>query len=132
MPPHAWHTLTSDLFSLNKENYIIMADYISKYPVVRKMPNITSAALVHVMSEIFTEWRPPHTIKTDNETQYISKGFLEFPGSHKVREITSNPHHAQSNGLAEAYIKHAKNLIIKALEAGKPWFHGLRGIGLHQ
>ena len=70
-------------------------------------------------------WEPPHTIKTDNGTQYISKGFLEFLASHKVRLITSSPHHPQSNGLAEAYIKHAKNFIIKALEAGKPWLHCL-------
>ena len=67
MPPHAWHTLASDLFYINKQNYTV--DYFSKYPVLRKMPNINSAALVYVMSEIFTEWGPPHTIKTDNGTQ---------------------------------------------------------------
>ena len=39
--------------------------------------------------------------------------------------ITSRPHTPQSNGLAEAYIRHANNLIIKDLEAGKPWFHSL-------
>ena len=83
------------------------------------MPNLTSTALVHVMSEIFTEWGPQHTIKTDSGTQYISKEFLEFLASDKVRLITSN-------GLAEACVKHAKNLIIKALEAGKPWSHGLQ------
>ena len=89
------------------------------------MPNITSAALVHVMNRIFMEWGPPHTIKTDNGTQYVSKEFLDFLGSHRIRLIISSPHHPQSNGLAEAYIKHAKNLIIKAFEAGKPWFHGV-------
>ena len=73
MPPHAWHTLASDLFYLNKQKYIIMADYFFNYPAVRKMPNITSTAFVHVMSVIFTELVPPHTIKTDNGTL--------FPGS---------------------------------------------------
>ena len=111
----------------NKQNYIIVVDYFSKHPVVRKMPNITSAALVHVMSEIFTEWGPPHTIKTDNGTQYISKEFLEFLASNKVSLITSSPHHPQSDGLAEAYIKHVRDIIIRVLGAGKPWFHGLQG-----
>ena len=55
MPPNAWHTLISDLFYLNKQNYIIMVDFLSKYLVVRKMLNITPAALVNVMSEIFAE-----------------------------------------------------------------------------
>ena len=109
------------------QNYIIVVDYFSKYLAVRKMPNMTSAALVYVMSEIFTEWGPPDTIKTDNGTQCISKEFLEFLASHKVRLITSSPHHPQSNSLAEAYIKHVKILINKALEAGKlfSWLTGV-------
>ena len=76
MPPNAWHTLASDLFHLNKQSYTIMVEYISKYPTVRKMSNITSAALVNMMSDIFTEWGPPYTIKTNNGTQYVSKEFL--------------------------------------------------------
>ena len=126
MHPHAWHTLVCNLFYFNKQNYIITVDHFSEYPVVRKMPNITSAALVHVMSEIFVEWGPPHTIKADNGTQYISKEFMEFLSRHKVRLITSSPHYPQSNGLAEVYVNHARNLIIKTLEAGKLWFHGLQ------
>ena len=50
-----------------------------------------------VMSEIFTEWGLPHTIKTDNETQYVSQEFLEILASHKIRLITSSPHHPQSS-----------------------------------
>ena len=104
MSTHAWHTLTSDLIYPKKHNYIIVEYYFSKYPVVRKMPNITSAALVHAMSEIFTEWETLHTIKTDNGTQYIFKEFLEFLASHRVRLITSSPHNSQSNSLAEVYV----------------------------
>ena len=91
MPPHAWHTVASDLFYRNKQNYIIVVDYFYKYPVVRKMSNITSAALVHVMIDIFTEWGPSNTIKTDNGTWYISKEFLEYLASHNVRLITPRP-----------------------------------------
>ena len=127
MPPHAWHTLASDLFYLNKQNYfiILMVFYFSKYPAVRRMPNITSAALVYVMCEIFADWGPSHIIKANNGTCYIYKEFLEFLASHKDKFITSSPHHPQSSGLAEAYLKHAKNLLIKDLEAGKLWFHVL-------
>ena len=66
MPPNVWYSLASDLFYLNKQNYTVMVDYLPKYPVVRKMPNITSTALVYVMRETFAEWGPQHTIKTDN------------------------------------------------------------------
>ena len=40
MPPNAWHNLASKLLDLNKQDYIFIVDYFSKYPVLRKMPNI--------------------------------------------------------------------------------------------
>ena len=57
-----------------------------------------------------------------HQTGYYYQAHFELR-SLKVMLITSSPHHSQANGLAEAYIKHAENLIIKDLEAGKPCFH---------
>ena len=45
VPPHAWHTLGTDLFYWNKMDYLVVGDYFSKYLLVRKIPN-TSTHLV--------------------------------------------------------------------------------------
>ena len=39
MPPHAWHTLGTDLFYWNKIDYLVVGDYFSKYLIVRRLPN---------------------------------------------------------------------------------------------
>ena len=39
MPPHAWHTLGTNLFYWNKIDYLVVRDYFSKYLIVRRLPN---------------------------------------------------------------------------------------------
>ena len=39
VPPHAWHTLGTDLFYWNKIDCLVVRDYFSKYLIVRKLPN---------------------------------------------------------------------------------------------
>ena len=36
VPPHAWHTLDTDLFYWNKIDYLVIEDYFSKYPDCEK------------------------------------------------------------------------------------------------
>ena len=38
VPPRPWHTIGTDLFYSNGDEYLIVADYYSKYPFVRKIP----------------------------------------------------------------------------------------------
>ena len=45
VPPHAWHTLGTDLFYWNKMDYLVVGDYFSKFLIVRKIPN-TSTQMV--------------------------------------------------------------------------------------
>ena len=39
VPPHAWHTHGTDLFYVNKMDFLVVGDYFSKYLLVRKIPN---------------------------------------------------------------------------------------------
>ena len=38
-----------------------------------------------------------------------------------ITHITTSPHHHQSNGLAEGYVKIIKNLLSKAKETGQDY-----------
>ena len=42
VPPHAWHTIGTDLFYWNKMDYLVVGDYFSKLLVVRKIPNTST------------------------------------------------------------------------------------------
>ena len=65
LPSFPWHTLVTDMF-------------FSKYFLVRKLANSTSAAICAELSMIVTELGLPHIIRSDNGPCYNSKEFQQF------------------------------------------------------
>ena len=55
IPPHAWHTLGTDLFDWRHFDFLGLGDYFSKFLIVRKLQNSTSSAVCKEISNIFTE-----------------------------------------------------------------------------
>ena len=61
VPPHAWHTLGTDLFYWNKIDCLVIGDYFSKYLIMRILPNSSTHAVIKELGLIFTELgRPLH------------------------------------------------------------------------
>ena len=78
LPLFPWDTLATDLFYWKRMDFLIVADVFSKYILVRKFPNSTSAAMCIELSMIVTELGLPHIIKSDNSPCYNSKEFQQF------------------------------------------------------
>ena len=121
IPPHPWHTLGSDLFYFKRQDFLVLVDYFSKFPVVRKLPNSTTEAVKKELHAIFLEFGIPFVLRSDNGPCYASEDFKAFLQECRVVHYTSSPHYPQSNGLAEATVKLSKRLIEKAVLQGKPW-----------
>ena len=103
-------------------DFLIVGDVFSKYIIVRKLPNSTSAAVCIELSMIVTELGLPHIIRSDNVHATISKNSSNFCN---VTHQTSSPNHPRSNGFIERMIGVAKKLMDKAGKEGKPWISGL-------
>ena len=125
VPPHAWHTLGTDLFYWNKMDYLVVGDYFSKYLIVRKIPNSSTYLVIKELGVIFTEFGCPFVLKSDNGPCYTSREFHDFLEFYKIYHITSSPHYPQSNGFAEALVGISKKLMEKSIKDGKPWNYGL-------
>ena len=41
VPPIPWHTIGIDLFTLDGQQYLLIADYYTKYPIVEKLDSLT-------------------------------------------------------------------------------------------
>ena len=121
IPPHPWHTLGSDLFYFKRQDFLVLVDYFSKFPVVRKLPNSTTEAVKKELHAIFLEFGIPFVLRSDNGPCYASEDFKAFLQECRVVHYTSSPHYPQLNGLAEATVKLSKKLIEKAVLQGKPW-----------
>lgn len=57
IPPVAWHTIGADLFALDSSEYLVVADYYSKYPFVRQIPRAqsNSTTVVRIMRQLLSE-----------------------------------------------------------------------------
>ena len=125
VPPHAWHTLGTDLFYWNKIDYLMIRDYFSKYLIIRRLPYSSSHAVIKELGLVFTELGRPFVLRSDNGPCYSSREFHNFLSFYQVDHVTSSPHHPQSNGFAEALVGITKKLMEKSVKEGKPWNYGL-------
>ena len=120
-----WHTLGTNLFYWNKIDCLVVGDYLSKYLIVRKLPNSSTHAVVKELGLIFTEFGRPFILRSDNGPCYASREFQHFLSFYQVDHLTGSPHYPQSNGFAEALVGILKKLMEKSVKDGKPWNYGL-------
>ena len=118
IPPKPWHTLGSDLFFWNNESYLLISDYHSKFPVIRKLRNIQSNTVIAHLKSIFEEHGIPNKIVTGNDTQFTSSGFAEFSRTYGFEHVTTSPYYSQANGFIERNVQTVKNLLQKCKESG--------------
>ena len=61
-----------DLFHLNGSNYLLLVDYLSKWPVVKHLPKSTSSGVViKCLREIFADFGQADVIVSDNERSSV-------------------------------------------------------------
>ena len=77
-PPFPWHTLATDIFYWKRMDFLIVADVFSKYFLVRKLANSTSAAICAELATIVTELGLPHIIRSDNGPATIPRNSSNF------------------------------------------------------
>ena len=118
VPPRAWHTVGADLFTLDGE-YLIAADYYSKYPFVFKLGSTESYAVIEKLKILFAEQGVPASLRTDNGPQFVSHKFRKFAEEFGFQHVTSSPYHPQGNGFIESQVKIVKHALSKAMKNGQ-------------
>ena len=96
---------------------------MSKYFLVRKLANSTSAPVCAELATIVTELGLPLIIRSDNGPCY--KEFQQFLQCYNITHQTSSPHHPRSNGFVERMVGVATKLMDKPGREGKLWISGL-------
>ena len=125
IPVVPWTKLASDIFHFQNDSYLLIVDFTSRFPVVRKLKSMTAKHVASHFSQVFSEYGWPDTLLTDNGPCYAAQEFKQLMLDMSVNHITSSPHYPQSNGLAEKYVQIVKNLFIKAHEEGTDYHKAL-------
>ena len=114
VPPHPWHTVGTDLFYLDGITYLLIGDYYSKFPVVRKLKNTSTRIVIEHLKQIFSEQGVPSKLISDIGPQYAAEEFGDFCKTWNVEHVTSSPLYPQSNGFIERTVQTVKNILKKA------------------
>ena len=106
VPPRAWHTIGTDLFTLEGSEYLVVADYYSKYPFVRQIQRgqSNSHTVVKMLRQIFSEQGIPKVLRSDNGPHYSGQAFQDFTRELGFQHVTSSPHYPRSNGFIESQV----------------------------
>eukprot|EP00914_Ancora_sagittata_P006444 GHVO01013020.1.p1 GENE.GHVO01013020.1~~GHVO01013020.1.p1 ORF type:complete len:276 (-),score=20.11 GHVO01013020.1:451-1278(-) len=118
VPARPWHTLGMDFFEWNGKRYLLVADYFSKFPIIRHMQTTTSTNTISKLKTIFGEYGVPQRIFTDQGPQFTSAEFKQFASKYQFEIRHSTPRYPQSNGFAEAMVKTVKHIMSRAQESG--------------
>ena len=114
LPKYPWQVVGTDLFELNKSNYLLVVDYFSKYPEVLQLTSTTSVSVISALKSVFSRHGIPEIVRSDNGPQYSSAEFMSFASSYGFQHLTSSPKFPQSNGQAERSVQTIKNLLKKS------------------
>lgn len=119
IPSSAWKKLATDLFVLDGENYLLITDYYSKYPLVHKLRNTSSVVVANTLSASFSFFGVPEQIISDNGPQYAGQPFQDMCKKWGIQHTTSSPWYPRSNGMAERNVRTIKSLMKKCRETGQ-------------
>ena len=78
IPQGPWEKLGID--SVQFQQYLLIVDYYSRFPVIRRASNLTAAATINIMKEVFSEYGIRRIVISDNGPQFASKDFQKIIG----------------------------------------------------
>lgn len=111
LPSRPWESVAADICELNKQNYLIVVDYFSRYIEIAYLKDMSSETIRAKLKNIFARWGCPDELITDNGPQFSGRAFAQFSQEYDFRHITISPHYAQANGEAERAVQTAKQIL---------------------
>ena len=118
VPLVPWGKVVTDIFHYESHSYLLVVDYTSRFPIVRELKSMSSQHIAEHFRLIFSEYRWPDTLVSDNGPCYVAETFTNLLKEYAVNHITSSLHYPQSNGLAEKNVQIVKNLFHKVKHEG--------------
>ncbi|KAJ8046317.1 hypothetical protein HOLleu_04951 [Holothuria leucospilota] len=114
IPSTPWTKIATDLYQIGKDDYLLITDYHSKYPVVYKLPNTSSFTVAKLTAETFSLFGSLKEIISDNGPQFTGQPYKDMCYKWVITHNPSSPRYPKSNGLVERMVRTVKNLIKKS------------------
>lgn len=115
IPELLWIKVGADIFKLKGQYYLLLVDYLTKYPQVLNLPDLT--AQIQKMKSVFAR-HGIHRKWVSDHAPFASCEMRSFAASWKFKATHSSPGYPQSNGFAERTIRTVKHVLKKAMQTG--------------
>lgn len=66
IPDRPWSRVATDLFTVNRKNYLTVVDYYSDFVEVSELQDTTAPAIIQVLKQHFSRHGVPDTVVSDN------------------------------------------------------------------
>ena len=113
VPATPWSKVATNIFHHESQSYLLIVDYTSRFPIVRKLKSMSAQHVAEQFKSIFLEYGWPDMVVSDNGPCYTAELFMNLMSEYAVNHITSSPHYPQSNGLVEKFIQIVKTSSTK-------------------
>ncbi|XP_054864601.1 uncharacterized protein K02A2.6-like [Amphiprion ocellaris] len=117
IPDEPWQKVGTDIFHLDGKNYLLVIDYLSNYPEMALLSNMSATCVIMHMKSIFARHGIPQIVVSDNGPCYSCREFQLFAQDYDFKHVTSSPLYPQSNGKAEKGVHIVKQLLKKAQDS---------------
>ena len=114
LPAYPWQQVATDLFHQDGKDYIVIVDYFSRFPEIKRLKSTTTQSVVNTLKTTFARYGIPEVVRSDNGPQFSSQEFTQFAEKYNFKHITSSPHFPASNGQAERAVQTVKKLLKDA------------------
>ena len=123
-PSRPWHRVHVDFAGpYMGENFFIIVDAHSKWPMVYRMKSTTAEKTVEKLRTLFADYGLPHELVSDNGPQFVSDIMKQFLRDNNVKHILSAPYHPSSNGEAERFVQTFKRAMKAKRTSKASWNH---------
>ena len=122
-PSGPWQDVACDLLGPlpSDESLLVVVDYYSRFFEVEIMRSTTSKKVIEVMTPMFTRYGYPHSLKSDNGSQFVSDEFETFLSEYGVEHKRSPTLWPQANGEVERQNRTLLKALKIAHAEGKNW-----------
>ena len=118
IPSQPWEQVSVDLFELGKRLYLITVDVYSNFREVDSLSSTLAKAVINKLRSHFARYGCLDRLISDSGPQFMASAFQRFAKDWDFQHHPSSPYNSKGNGKIESAVKTAKNLMIKARDAG--------------
>lgn len=109
-----WYKLGMDIFDYDRQKFLLLVDYFSKYVELADLTKDSTAGnVIKHMKSSFARHGIPKQVVADNGPPFNSKEMQQFSKEWNFDLVNSSPYLSNSNGMAERSIQTIKKMLKK-------------------